>query len=373
MRVTHVINNLLTGGAETVLVRLVEGLAALGFENRVVTLSAEAGPLRDRLERADVPVTDAGVAPGSVLRTARGATRLAGLVRGSRPDLVQTWLYHSGVATQVALPTGMPILWNLRQSDLDPRATKRSTHLVARAGAVLARRSAGIVCASESAAAFHERLGYPRARMTVIPNGFETPAAAVTPARRAAARSALGVSPSAFVISRVGRWHPHKDHRTLVEACARLAREIGDLHVLLVGSGLAPDNPALMTLLDQHGLRERVSLLGERDPAEAVAASDVACSSSLGEGFPNVVGEAMAAGVPVVATDVGDSRVLLGDGGLVVPPESPAALAQALRRMASEPALRETCGARGRARIVERYSIERMVQDYARLYRDIAG
>src|SRR5262249_13530770 len=154
------------------------------------------------------------------------------------------------------------------------------------------------------------------------------------PKAYAAVRTELGLAPGATLVGVVGRHHPLKDHATFLRAAALLAGERGRVHFVLAGRGLEPGNPALEPLVGDTALRGRVHLLGERDDMpRLLAALDVLALSSVSESFPNVVGEAMACGVPCVVTDVGDAARIVGPTGIVVQPGNPAALADGLRRV----------------------------------------
>jgi glycosyltransferase involved in cell wall biosynthesis len=206
--------------------------------------------------------------------------------------------------------------------------------------------------------------------MVVIPNGYDT--------RRAvpqlSLRAELGVPTDARVVGRIARWHPWKDHPRFLEAVGPLMHQDPALHVLLVGEGLDSGNAALA----RHLLplpRERVHLLGRRDDMDAVYGTlDLLCSSSsAGEGFPNVVAEAMLSGVPVVTTDVGESARIVGNTGAVVPPADATQLREALARLLAVPAnVRTELGAAARRSVQERYSVERMVMAYDDLHRRVA-
>jgi glycosyltransferase involved in cell wall biosynthesis len=144
---------------------------------------------------------------------------------------------------------------------------------------------------------------------------------------------------------------------------------------VLLGSGIEPGNPDLVRAIDAEGLMPRLRLLGERADMHAVyPALDIATlSSAFGEGFPNVMAEAMACGVPCVATDSGDAAEILGEFGIIVPPRDPEALAEGWRRMIALGAEgRHTLGMRARARIVENYGLDQIVARFEGLYCEIA-
>lgn len=373
VHVVHCITGLQVGGAELALARLVGDMDPNRFTTHVVALGPD-GPVGAQLREAGHRVTALGATDARA--TVRAASRLVRLLRAERPDVVQTWLYHSDVlAGLVARALRTPaVVWSLRSSDLHPDAFKAGTTRVAHLEARLSGRVPhAIVCGSEAARRFHEHLGFASDRMLVIPNGVERP---VLPAgTRERVRTQLGLPPNAPVLVRLGRLHPHKDYPGLLTALGSLAQRYPELHVVLAGDGLVRDDPALAALVAATGMSERIHLLGRRDDVpQLLAAADLSCSSSTGEGFPNAVAEAMAARLPVVTTDVGDSAHVVGDTGFVVPPRDPAALAAALAQaldMAPEERARRATAAR--RRVEEHFPVDLMARRHEELYLRLLG
>ena len=205
--------------------------------------------------------------------------------------------------------------------------------------------------------------GLPPDRIAVIPNGIDTGTMRPDHAAGRAQRHAWGISADAFVIGCVARLDPMKDHANLLAAAASFVRQ-HDARFVLVGAGARGYRDELRTLAHSLGVGERVVWAGEiGDVRAAYSAFDVATlSSAFGEGFPNAVGEAMACGVPVVGTDIGDMRSIVGESGEIVPPRQPdllcAAWARLRQRLAQDPGLRETA----RDSIIANYSVDVMVQ-----------
>jgi glycosyltransferase involved in cell wall biosynthesis len=163
----------------------------------------------------------------------------------------------------------------------------------------------------------------------------------------------------------IASWQPVKNHQGFMAAAAMLAKQRPDVHFVCAGRRVAFDNPEAAAVVPD-AIRAQVHLLGERrDIAALNAAFDVAVNASHAEAFPNVVGEAMACGVPMVVTDVGDSAWILDGNGEVVPPGDAGALAQALTHLLMlRPAERQALGQRGRQRIVENFSLETVAERY---------
>jgi glycosyltransferase involved in cell wall biosynthesis len=211
--------------------------------------------------------------------------------------------------------------------------------------------------------------------VALIPNGFDTDL--FRPDRRARdrIRGELGLGQQAVAVGLVARYHPVKGHAVFLEAAAMLGSARPEASFVLAGPGVGPENRELSERIGGLGLGDRVHLLGERrDVAALMAALDVGCLASEAEGFPNAVGEAMAAGLPCVVTDVGDASFLVGEAGVVVPPRDAAALAAGLVRLLDlGPEGRQRLGEAGRRRVARHFSLAAMLDRYDHLYRDLLG
>jgi glycosyltransferase involved in cell wall biosynthesis len=226
--------------------------------------------------------------------------------------------------------------------------------LTVRLCAWLSRSVDGIVVNSHAGAHIHRRLGYPARRMTVIDNGFDTESFRPDPGHRAAMRQLLGLADDAFVVGCVARVDEMKDYPTLIAALDKLE----DAVCVAVGKGTE-------VLRNVRGLIP----LGERqDVGRLLNAFDVLISASVTEGFSNAIGEAMTPGVPVIATDVGDSRRIVGDAGIIVPPRNPTALAAAVERLRQDPEERRAMGRMARRRIEQHFSLQRSLEAFEALY-----
>ena len=268
------------------------------------------------------------------------------------------------------------MVWNVRQSSVDPRHDRRSAVWCARTCAALSGRlPTAIVCNSAAGASIHVGLGYDGDRMRIIPNGVDVEAFRPDPSARSDVREELGVPGDGFLIGLIGRFHPQKDHRTFVGAAGRLAALDGRARFALCGEDVTSDNPDLASWVEATGHADRFRLLGVRsDVPRITAALDASTSSSShGEGFGNVIVEAMACGVPCVVTDVGDSRSIVADTGIAVPPGDPAALVEAWRSLLRmSESRRSGMGAAARRRAAEEFSIETMVARFGELYAQVA-
>lgn len=377
LRVMHVITGLGQGGAESVLLRLATYPEA-AVEHTVVSLTDE-GIYGERLRAAGVAVHALGMKRGRV--SLGGFLALRALIARTRPDAVQTWMYHADLIGGLAarLAGVRAIAWGIRNSGEHLERSSRSARLVLRACALLSGWvPRAIVCAAQKAAERHADKGYRRDRLVVVSNGYDLSRYTPDGAARARVRAQWGLADDAPVIGCVARWDPLKDHANLLRAIAALVRDgrDGGLRCVLIGRGMAADNPELGALIDRLGLRERLVLAGPSDDVPAAMNGlDLHVLSSCAEGFPNVVAEAMACGVYCVVTDVGDAAYIVGDTGVVVPPEQPEALARGIETALREVAARgrERAGQPARARVLERFDLARMVQSYIAVWRRISG
>ncbi len=373
VRVVHVITGLGQGGAESMLVQLVTRMDKERFQNSVVCLLPE-GPNAQRLR-------DAGVAVFSLEMNARtpdptAIVRLARWLRRSAPDVVQTWLYHGdligGLAARLAeVPA---VVWGLHTSAPPTEAKLGTRATVALCRATAERVPTAIVSCSQSGMREHVRLGYPAERMVVIPNGFDAERFRPRPASRKALRAQLGVDDATALIGLPARVVPEKDHPCFLSAMERLRGSGRAVRFVLCGDGATSTNQELSAWIAERGLEDAAILLGRRDDMEQVLpALDVVCSASRVEAFSMALGEALAAGVPCVATDVGDSRVLVDGGGVVVPAGDPRALAEGIATLLDEgQERRRRRGDVGRAHILAGYGLDACTRHYEALYERLA-
>ncbi len=375
MRIVHVTTALATGGAQMMMAKLLE--ADGGRHSQMVVSLQPGGGLWGRVAATGVELHHLGLAPGRL--SLKAVARLRQLLRRWRPDLVHGWMYHGNLAglagARLAYP-GLPVLWNIRHSLHDLGLEKPATRRVIRIGAPLSRLAAALVYNSSLSAAQHRGHGYGARHVEVVPNGFDTDLFRPDAAAGAALRQELGLGPATALVGLVARYHPMKDHGTMLRAAARLLAAGADFRLVLVGPGMTADNGDLVRLIGEQGLGRHVALLGERsDMPRLVAGLDIATlCSAWGEGFPNVLGEAMAAGVPCVATAIGDCRPLLEGVGEVVAPQDPEALAGALGVLLRlSGAERRARGLSGRERILRDYALAAIVRRYDRLYEAVAA
>lgn len=365
--VLHLITALNTGGAETMLYQLVSRSDRTRFRHVVVSMM-DRGTLGARIEALGIPLHTLEMRRGAL--SVWALLQFVAILRRVQPDLLQTWLYHADLLGLVGGMIGrVPVIWNIRST------YHQGLHsIVTRLCAVLSRFTAAVIANSESGRDVHGQFGYRPGRWRIIPNGFDTARFTPDADARLAVRAELGLPADATLIGLVANYHPLKDHRTFLGAAALLREHDARPHFVLVGRGVAESNDVLRRAIDAGGLRGAISLLEERrDVPRLVAALDIASLTSTSEGFPNVVGEAMACGVPCAVTDAGAAAHIVGDAGRVVAPRNPAALAAAWADLLSlSPECRERLRERARARIQSLFALDRIVGQYEALYTEIA-
>jgi glycosyltransferase involved in cell wall biosynthesis len=337
LRVVFIITGLGTGGAESMLEKLIGALAP-SIQAHVISLTT-LGDIGPRLLARGVPVEALGMRANrpDVAAFARLVRRL----RRLSPHVIHTWMYHAdlfgGLAARLAGVRA--VMWGVRHSNLSATANKSSTLAVMRVCARLSRWvPMRIACAAARARDVHVAQGYAADRMVVIPNGFDLSRFQPDASARDSLRAELGLARGTPLLGVVGRFDVQKNHRGFCEAMAILHARRPDVHAVLAGTGIDTGNAKLLAWMNASGIEPVCHLLGRRDDMpRLMAALDVLVLPSIGEAFPNVLGEAMACGVPCVSTDVGDARDILGSVGRVVAAGDMAGLAAAIEEVLTLP------------------------------------
>jgi glycosyltransferase involved in cell wall biosynthesis len=360
IRVVLAIESSGPGGAERMIVSLAQALRRAGDEPVVATL--KPGWMTERAEAAGIPVwiepQRPGLDPGWVIRFARRLSR-------ERIDVLHSHEFgmnsYGGAAALISRTPAISTIHG-RHWVVD-RLRRRVAYRVLRALGI------PVVAVSRDLAGFLEqRLGLAPGRLEVVHNGIPIEPALGTEeraARRAALRSELGVPPKLPLLIAVGNLYPVKDHATLLRALSLLP----DAWLAIAGRGGEEEN--LRRLARELGIAERVHLLGLRDDIpRLLAAGDVFVQPSRSEGLPLAVLEAMAQGIPVVATDVGGVGEAVSDAetGYLVRPGDPAGLATAVGRILDSPDRGAALAAAANARVREEFSVEHMLARYRELY-----
>jgi glycosyltransferase involved in cell wall biosynthesis len=297
-------------------------------------------------------------------------------VRRFSPDIIQGWMYHGNLAATTAARLARskaPVLWNVRHSLEDLQNEKRLTAAIIRYCARLSGKTAVVIYNSSSAMKQHQAIGYSMENSLVIPNGFDIDKFKPSELLRGEVRNELGIEDDNPLVGIIGRYHPIKAHADFLRAAAICARILPGARFLMAGEGIESSNRELMEMAAASGIPKKFLLLGKRgDVDRLLPALDLLALSSRSEGFPNVLGEAMACGVPCVTTNVGDCAWIVGDTGSIVPPGNPDLFGQALAEMLLKPGSdRAIRGVAARERVEQLFSLESVLRRYEELYRSI--
>jgi glycosyltransferase involved in cell wall biosynthesis len=367
------------GGIERRIVAVLPRLRDYNIDAELVCLR-ERGPLADDVEAAGIPLHVLGFRR----RWDFGAlARFTGLITAGGFQLVHAHMYRAYLpATVAAWRTGVPIIGQVHNVNT---WTSWRQRWMDRA---LCRQRAAMLAVSERVAEdVRHHLRLPRERVQVLYNGIDLPAFRPRDAaeRRASVRAALGIDAGAGVAICPARLHPQKNHAGLLEAWAgalwQLEQRAGGAgeswHLLLAGDGPArPEVEALIAKAESQGMRANcVHVLGHRDDmVDLYHASDLMVLPSFKEGFSNAVIEAMAAGLPVIATDVGGNAEAIEEGvsGVILPPGDTPALTRALCELMTNAEQRQAM-ARGAWNRAEHFSIDEMIRQTASIYRTIVS
>ncbi len=356
------IDELDVGGTEQQLLELVTRLDRRRYAP--VVCCFRPGRVAREMEAAGVPLVTlrkrAKVDPALILALTR-------LMRRERVDLVQTYLFTANTWGRIAARLArVPVIvssernvdiWEARYKRLIGRWLDRWTHRT--------------IANSDAVKEYLVARGLAAGKLAVIPNGVDLARFEALPSVEAT-RAELGVPQPCPLVAFLARLEPQKDPATFLQAAARVAERAPSARFLVIGGGTLEG--VLRREARALGLGSRVVFTGPRDDApRLLAASDVLVLTSLKEGMSNAIMEAMAAGRPVVATQVGGNAQLVEDGrtGFLVPPRDPEATARAICRVLEAPDLARSLGERARRRVAERFSVEAMVQATDRLYGEL--
>ncbi len=374
IKILHLITSLDTGGAEMMLTHLAPAMDRHRFENVVVSLTT-AGPLAANIGAEGIRVESIGMSRSTP--TPAALWRLYRMLRAEQPDVLQTWLYHSDFCGLLAGQAArIPVIaWNIRCAQTDDRYQRGINGALVHLLAWLSKYPDAVAVNSHAGRDVHAELGYRPRRWAVLENGFNLARFRPDPTARKGLCRELGAPETDRLIGLVARHDPLKDHETFLQAAAILLGNTPNARFVLAGTDVDGNNPALTATIDDLGIGDKVHMLGARnDIPRLTAGLDIATCCSLGEGFPNVVGEAMACGVPCVVTDVGDAALIVGDNGVVVPPGDPKALAGGWRQLtAMDSSGLVEMGRRALDRVEARYSMEHCVMRYEEFYASLSG
>jgi glycosyltransferase involved in cell wall biosynthesis len=373
IKVVHLITDLNVGGAESMLARLVGGMNRDRFHNHVISLM-DPGPIGETIQTSGIMVSSLQMKRG--IPDPRGILRLYHYLHKECPDILQTWLYHADLlGLIVGKLVGLPIiLWNIRCSEMDMSRYSVLSGVVRWMLGKISSAPSAVLVNSEAGRRSHEALGYRPRQWRAIPNGIDTGQFSPDLEARARLRKELDLPPEVVVVGLLGRYDPMKDHMNFLHAAKYLLQTYPETHFVLAGKSVDHQNIDLLQALRELNLIGNTHLMGERKDVQLLLTGmDIlSTSSSYGEGFPNIVAEAMACGIPCVVTNVGDSAWVVSDTGKVVRPRDPKALARAweeLILLGKEG--RQQLGLAARQRIQDHFDLRKIVAQYENFYEDL--
>ncbi len=370
--ILHIITGLKRSGAEHVLFRLVKSLTH--FRHVVVCLSQpQPNDLTDALRMHGIDVFHMNIHPRQPWSLINGYS-ICTLIRRLKPGVVQTWMYHADVigGLMAMFSTTKPIVWNIRNGTFStPMQLSKKVPFITKLAAFLSRFIPHtILSCSQNAIEFHHSIGYAPRYFVHIPNGIDCQRFDISAEKRFAFRQMINIPDGVPCVGLVARWHPQKDIPTFLKACHTVLQQNHNVRFVLVGHDLDGANTELCHLVQTYeGLADALTLLGSyNDIPTVMNGLDVLCmTSAFGEGFPNVIGEAMACGRPCVATNVGDAAVIIGDYGSVCSIGDVDSIAEAIKALIHNPLDSIVV----RQHICDHYTLDHMTMAYQRFYTNL--
>lgn len=373
MKVIHILSGLYQGGAESQLEKLILFSKNENISHVVISLKNDKTPLMQHFRDSGITVHCVGFNGIGVFV---GFFRLKALLKQltTPTTVIQCWMYHAnffGLLAAWLIGVSGQVVWNIRRTELPKGFTGLLATLSSKLSNILPVK---IICCAEAAKESHIVAGYNSANMLVIHNGIDIELFKPDNEARVKFRNEISVAEDDFVIGMVGRYAPIKGHLYLLRAFERLQSKANNrsIKLVLVGREIEGALP-LQALLASSLIKNNLILLAERaDISNVMPGFDLLCLPSLSEGFPNVVAEAMASGVPALVTNVGDAAIIVGNNDMVVPPADITKLTDKLS-MCIDKNVEENfeISQQVRKRVVSQFSIDHAWQEYYNLYERI--
>lgn len=370
IKVTHIITCLDTGGAEMMLYKLLSLYDRNKFVMSVISLS-DIGEIGKKIQ--DLGVSVDALHARKNFAGIFSVFKLIKILRKEKPDIIQTWMYHANFLGAVAalFVKKVKLIWGIHNGYLDKNRMKHATVMIAKICAWLSGLiPKKIICCAKATVNIHAEFGYASSKMIVIPNGFDLKAFQRNSDFYQDVRKELQLPSDSLLIGMLARFDADKDYPNFVRASQQIIMQNPKAYFVCCGKNVDNDNMSLAALIKKYELQNHCYLLGERsDIVRLLSAFDILVSSSVSEGFSNVIGEAMACEVPCVVTDVGDSAEIVGNKSCVVPSQDSQELAKTVQHILCMNAeQRKLLGKAARARVKNNYSLEKVVQEYQSLY-----
>lgn len=381
MHLVTVLSSPSGGGRERVVLDLLRSAPMRLFEHTILFTKSTQGSLARAFQQVAAQIRFVPVQPLKIptLRSARVANVLQKLslaffrsllgreLSQLQPDVVHSHTYEGLEiqARQTLLKAKCPWIFTLHGTKSPEKIWKRHQQNL---GPILNNPGAFMVCVSHSSLnVFSKGASFPLGKTCVIHNGIDLDKYAIHPSKSSAIKTHLGIPADAVIVGSVGRLNHEKGHTFLVEAAAQVTTQRQSVHFVLIGDG--PLRSELEASAKRHGISDRTHFVGEQDDVRPfLSVLDVFVLPSVTEGLPLALLEALASGVPCIATDVGgNTEVLRPEAGIIVPPRSSEALAQAIKTMLDPTARRQY---NVPPSYIQEFSLERCAQSYVDLYHE---
>jgi glycosyltransferase involved in cell wall biosynthesis len=367
--IIELITDLNVGGAEKMFYDFLVHFDRTQFD--LIVIALVSGNLKEKIESLGIPVY--------VFDMKRGRANIFAFfhlfrrIRTIRPHLIHGWMYHANIVAVLASIFShgrVPCIWSIHGSITSIKSENKITAAIIKFGGYLSNYPKLIHFVSVVSAKQHYEIGYRNSKTVVVPNGFDTDIFRRRNSTFNALRDELNINSEAVLVGLIGRFHHVKDHGNFLESASLLLKKRNNVHFILVGRDIDKRNRFIGERINRLNLTNYVHLLGEREDIPMITSSlDIACSASYSEAFSMAIGEAMSCEVSCVVTDVGDSKAIVGDTGMVVPPRDPEAFANALMELIDlGPEGRVKLGDDARKRIIENFSIHSIVDKFKELY-----
>lgn len=370
-KIVHVIIGLTAGGAELMLERLVlNSSKKQQFEHSVISLTNLdiVGP---KLQKQGIQVHSLGMTSLGTLPLT--LFKLRKLIKRINPDVVQTWMYHADCLGGLAARSlGIKnIIWGIRTTNVKSSASLQTVYLSKLCAKLSHTIPTKIVCVAEKAKQYHIDIGYNEEKIKVIPNGFDLSKFYFNPSIRLSMREELNILKDELVIGHIGRFNPVKNQIKFIEACINLLEKGFKFKVLMAGRNINLDNPQINSVLKDNKYKEHFIFLGEvKNPLSFYCTIDIFCLCSHSEGFPNVLGEAMACENVCLSTDAGDASLIMEPFGFHIKSPNAEDIAGAIESniFLSKNLDFKAIGKGNRKKIEECYSIDSVISKFESLY-----
>lgn len=365
-KIVHIITGLGSGGAENMLYKLIKYSDKEKYHYEVISLTDKSiyGP---KIQEMGVKVHSLNLNKKNMFSSLMKTRKLCNDI-----DIVVTWLYHADIFGFIIAKVLLrkKLIWNIRQSNLNKDVNKYITLKIIRLNAFLSKYVDCITYNSNKALENHLKVGYSDKNSVVIHNGFEIDKFRFDLMARTRVRKELKLREEDIIIITVGRWDIQKDYYTLLKALNELKKHNSKFKMIMVGANLDYSNDTLVSLINDYNLEDNIILLGIRNDIPALlSAADIYISSSLGESFSNAIGEAMACELPCIVTDVGDSKLIVGDTGKVVEAKDYKSMSKELLSYTNSHILKRNKNAR--QRVIDNYEITAVSKIFEEIFERI--